>query len=80
MTAYLDAENAYTDAVTKPGEALREKLYEEMVGRIKETDLSVPYRHRRLLLVLADREGAAVPDLLPEEGEPRRRPRRSSST
>ena len=46
VKAYLDAENAYTDAVTKPGEALRQKLYDEAVGRIKETDLSVPYRHR----------------------------------
>ncbi|HYN41457.1 MAG TPA: DUF1028 domain-containing protein [Thermoanaerobaculia bacterium] len=46
VKAYLDAENAYTDAVTAPGEALRQRLYDEAVGRIKETDLSVPYRHR----------------------------------
>jgi oligopeptidase B len=46
VQAYLDAENAYADAVTRSGEALRQKLYEEAVGRIKETDLSVPYRHR----------------------------------
>ena len=46
VKAYLDAENAYTDSATKPGEALRQKLYEEALGRIKETDLSVPYRHR----------------------------------
>ncbi len=46
VKAYLDAENAYTDARTKAGEGLRQKLYDEAVGRIKETDLSVPYRHR----------------------------------
>ena len=46
VKAYLDAENAYTDAVTKPQEALRGRLYDEAVGRIKETDLAVPYRHR----------------------------------
>ncbi len=46
VRAYLDAENAYADAVTAPSEGLRKKLYEEAVGRVKETDLSVPYRHR----------------------------------
>ena len=41
---YLEAENAYTDAMLKPTEKLQENLYKEMLGRIKETDLSVPYR------------------------------------
>lgn len=41
---YLKAENAYTEAVMKETEAFQEALYKEMVGRIKETDLSVPYR------------------------------------
>jgi oligopeptidase B len=41
---YLEAENRYTDLMLKPVEALREKLYREMRGRIQETDLSVPYR------------------------------------
>jgi oligopeptidase B len=44
VIAYLDAENAYTAAVMKPTEALQETLYKEMLGRIKQTDLSVPYR------------------------------------
>jgi oligopeptidase B len=44
VKAYLDTENAYADAFMKPTEALQSKLYEEMLGRIKETDLSVPYR------------------------------------
>jgi len=43
VKAYLDAENAYTDAVMKPTEGLQEALYKEMVGHIKETDLSVPF-------------------------------------
>ena len=42
VTEYLNAENAYTDAMTASTEALRDTLYEELVGRIKETDLSVP--------------------------------------
>ena len=43
MKAYLEAENAYTDAVMKPTEQLQETLYNEMVGHIKETDLSVRF-------------------------------------
>ncbi|HEU5153532.1 MAG TPA: S9 family peptidase [Gemmatimonadales bacterium] len=42
VTAYLEAENAYTMQQMKPTEALQDKLYQEMLGRIKETDLSVP--------------------------------------
>src|SRR5258708_14429621 len=41
---YLEAENRYADLMLKPVQALREKLYGEMRGRIQETDLSVPYR------------------------------------
>ncbi len=41
---YLEAENAYTEAMTEHTAALQESLYQEIVGRIKETDLSVPYR------------------------------------
>ena len=44
VTKYLEAENAYTDAVMKPLDGLQERLYKEMLGRIKETDLSVPAR------------------------------------
>src|SRR5579862_9347868 len=44
VAAYLEAENAYTDAVMKPTEALQKKLYTEMLGRIKETDIDVPYK------------------------------------
>ncbi|MEB3210208.1 MAG: oligopeptidase B, partial [Leptolyngbyaceae bacterium] len=42
---YLKAENAYTDAQMKHTEALQQQLYDEMLGRIQETDLSVPYLH-----------------------------------
>jgi oligopeptidase B len=44
VKAYLEAENAYTDAVMKPTEGLQKKLYGEMLSRIKETDVDVPYR------------------------------------
>jgi oligopeptidase B len=42
--AYLEAENAYTRAVMKKTEPFQEKLYREMLGRIKQADLEVPYR------------------------------------
>jgi oligopeptidase B len=44
VTAYLEAENAYADAVMAPLAALREELYQEMLSHIKQTDISVPYR------------------------------------
>lgn len=39
---YLEAENAYTDARTKHTAKLQEDIYNEILGRIKQTDLSVP--------------------------------------
>ncbi|HXY24973.1 MAG TPA: S9 family peptidase [Candidatus Acidoferrum sp.] len=44
VSAYLEAENTYTDAVMKPTEALQKKLYDEMLSRVKETDVEVPYK------------------------------------
>ena len=44
VRAYLEAENAYTDAVMKPTEDFQKKLYGEMLSRIKENDVDVPYR------------------------------------
>src|SRR5256885_8083775 len=44
VRAYLEKENAYTDAVMKPTEPLQKKLYDEMLSRIKETDVEVPYK------------------------------------
>lgn len=44
VTAYLEAENAYTEAMMRPSRALQKTLYREMLGRIKETDMGVPYR------------------------------------
>lgn len=40
---YLKAENAYKEAVMKHTEKLQDKLYNEIIGRIKKTDISVPY-------------------------------------
>lgn len=44
VIAHLEAENTYTESVLKPTATLQDKLYKEMVGHIKETDVTVPYR------------------------------------
>jgi oligopeptidase B len=44
VISHLEAENAYTSAVMKPTEALQEKLYNEILSHIKQTDVNVPYR------------------------------------
>jgi oligopeptidase B len=44
VVKYLEAENAYTDSVMAPTKAFQDALYSEILGRIKQTDLSVPTR------------------------------------
>ena len=61
VLAYLEAENAYTEAVLKPIEGFQEKLYQEMLGRIQQTDLSVPYRLREYLYFTKTEEGKQYP-------------------
>lgn len=41
---HLEAENAYSAAVLEPLAPLRQTLYDEMLGRIKQTDVTVPFR------------------------------------
>jgi oligopeptidase B len=61
VIAYLEAENAYTDAILAPTEPLQETLYQEMLGRILQTDLSVPYRLRGYLYFTCTEEGKQYP-------------------
>jgi oligopeptidase B len=58
---HLEAENAYVDAVLKPTEAFQESLYSEMLSRIQQTDLSVPYRLRGYLYSTKTIEGQQYP-------------------
>ena len=44
VIAYLDAENSYADQSTADLESLRQKIFDEIKARTKETDLSVPIR------------------------------------
>src|SRR5688500_7100750 len=44
VRTHPEVATAYADAALAPHTPLREQLYKEMLGRIKQTDLSVPYR------------------------------------
>ncbi len=68
VIAYLEAENAYTDAVMKPTEAFQEALYKEMLARIKQTDLSVPYRDGNYYYYSRTEEGKQYPILCRKKG------------
>ncbi len=46
MLAYLKAENAYVDAYMQRLKPVEDRLYDEIVGRIKQDDSSVPFRER----------------------------------
>jgi len=61
VVAYLNAENAYTDAILRDTEPFQEKLYQEILGRILQTDLSVPYRLRSYLYFTRTEEGKQYP-------------------
>ena len=61
MLGYLNAENAYADAVLAPTKALQDKLFNEIVGRIKQDDSSVPVRTRGYYYYTRFETGADYP-------------------
>jgi len=58
---YLNAENAYTASIMDTLKPLQEKLFQEMKGRIKETDMSVPYLLRGYWYYVRYEEGKEYP-------------------
>jgi oligopeptidase B len=58
---HLEAENAYTEDVMKPTKELQEALYKEMLGRIKQTDLTVPSRIGEYFYYSRTEEGKQYP-------------------
>jgi len=68
VIAYLEAENAYTKAMMQPTEALQETLYREMLGRIRQTDLSVPERIGEYYYYSRTVEGQQYPILARKKG------------
>lgn len=61
VIAYLEAENAYTEAMTKDLKPFEDALYKEMLGRIKQTDLSVPARRGDYYYYSRTEEGKQYP-------------------
>src|SRR5215468_8275743 len=58
---YLKAENAYTEALTQDLKPFEESLYKEILGRIKQTDLSVPVRRGGYYYYSRTEEGKQYP-------------------
>ena len=69
VLAHLRAESTYTAAVMKPTEALQKKIYDEMLARIKQTDVSAPYREGRYLYYSRTIEGKQYPVYVRSTGD-----------
>jgi oligopeptidase B len=61
VTRYLEAENAYTAAMTKGIQPFAHELYQEMLSHIKQTDLDVPVRRGDYLYYTRTEEGKQYP-------------------
>jgi oligopeptidase B len=61
MLGYLKAENAYADSVLAPTKPLQDKLFNEIVSRIKQDDSSVPYHRRGYWYYTRFEKGADYP-------------------
>jgi len=61
VISYLEAENDYLDEVLAPVKDLREKLFDEMKGRIKQQDESVPYKEENYYYYTRFIEGGEYP-------------------
>lgn len=61
VQAHLEAENRYAEAMLKPLDGLRKKLFKEMKARLKPEDVSVPYRENGYWYAYRFRKGEAYP-------------------
>jgi oligopeptidase B len=61
---YLEAENAYTESFMGQHKQFADNLYKEMLGRIKQTDLSVPYKLGDYWYFSKTEEGKQYPTFL----------------
>jgi oligopeptidase B len=58
---YLTSENQYLDSMMSPIKAYKDKLYNELIGRIKQTDMTVPYKEEGYFYVTRYEEGQEYP-------------------
>src|SRR6185295_14613351 len=68
VESYLNAELAYAQAFLKPTEALQQKLYDEMLSRIQQTDVDVPYLNRGYYYYTRTEEGKQYPIFCRKKG------------
>src|ERR1051326_1956773 len=68
VMAHLQAEDAYTQSVMKPTEPLQQKLYNEMLSHIKQTDANVPYRQGNYFYYSRTEEGKQYPIFCRKKG------------
>jgi len=68
VMSHLKAEDAYTDTVMKPTAPLQEKLYNEMLSHIKQTDKNVPYRWGNYFYYSRTEEGKQYPIFCRKKG------------
>jgi len=68
VIAFLEQENAYTHAIMKPTAELQAKLYAEMVGHIKESDVSVPFRDKGYFYYSRTEQAAQYPIYCRKQG------------
>ncbi|MBZ0199417.1 MAG: S9 family peptidase [Ignavibacteriaceae bacterium] len=61
VISYLEAENEYTKKILAHTEKLQEKLYNEMIARIKQDDQSVPYKDNGYYYYSRYEEGKEYP-------------------
>jgi oligopeptidase B len=61
VIAYLEAENAYREEMMKGSAKFQEALFEEIIGRIKQTDESVPYKENGYFYYVRYEEGKEYP-------------------
>jgi oligopeptidase B len=61
VETYLEAENSYFDAVMSYANDFQESLFQEMKGRIKEDDSSVPYKNNGYFYITRYEKGKQYP-------------------
>ena len=68
VVEYLKTENAYADVIMEPTKGFREALYKEMLARIKESDMEVPYKQGDYFYYTRTEEGKQYPVFCRKKG------------
>lgn len=61
VISYLNAENEYLDTIMSHSKPYQEKIYKELIGRIKQTDMSVPYKENGYFYITRYEDGQEYP-------------------